>query len=147
MKFLKRHWITCGLVAFVITMRLLLPSNAGLDDEWFEQLMKDGESAEALSWAKEADGTDELRTIYELGNEESREIIERLYELGAVRVTAIDIDTEPGFYASTDALVVELPDEAAKRKKLFRHESWHAGGFGFFGTPDTGQKYLLFWWD
>lgn len=145
MRLLKRNWICLILIA-VASIRFLLPSHAVMSDEEIKKVMERGKSAEALAWAHEADGTDELRTIHELNNELSLQIIKDLYDLGAVKVTAAEIDSDPDFGETTNVLIVELPEDAAARRQLFQYESKHSGGLGFVGTADKGQKYLFFYW-
>jgi hypothetical protein len=146
MEFAKQNWVWFVLLAALLTIRFLLPSGTAVDDAQLEQMMQDGKSAEALAWTKEADGTDELRTIHELNNEQSLEIIQRLYDLGAVCVTAVDIESDPDFGETTNILIVELPDDTPLRKQLFKYESKQARSVGFNGVTDTGQKYLFFYW-
>lgn len=116
------------------------------DDSFCEGLLKKGRSAEARAWALEAKGTAQLRTLHELDNAKSLEIIEELYELGAERVTACDIETAPGVGETTNVLVVTLPAEPGARKRLLRFERSHAGRLGFGAARERGQKYTLLWW-
>ncbi len=51
-----------------------------------------------------------------------RVFVERLYERGAIKVTAIGVSgyLENDEYQDTDKLIIELPQEPAKRKQLFK---------------------------
>jgi hypothetical protein len=137
------------LVALVVL--LYLRSSERIDpaehDRWCEQLMAKGKSAEARAWFEEGDAKGELRTVYEFDNVRTHTIIQELYDLGAAKVTATDIDSEPGFGETTDVLIVALPQDAEHRAKLFRYENRHSGFFGLGGVSDQGQKYLFLWWD
>ncbi|MHC4216493.1 MAG: hypothetical protein ACYSWP_24340 [Planctomycetota bacterium] len=55
------------------------------------------------------------------------------------------IKDEGGPYA--DSLVVVLPKDKEKRKKLFEINRVEAEREGFDGMRDAGQKELFFWWD
>ena len=73
-----------------------------------------------LFWAKEVEGSDKLRTIHDLDSAQSLAIIEKLYELGAVKVTAIEIESDPIVGETTNMLTV-----------------------GFQMIPNCGVAYLL----
>ncbi len=70
------------------------------------------------------------------------ELVQNLYDLSAVRVTVARIQVYP---EDQDAgrLYIELPDEPAKRTKLFAWSADFHGKQGFDPTPDEGQRYLL----
>jgi hypothetical protein len=75
-----------------------------------------------------------------------------LYEAGAETVHVANIQKEAwrikdegGPYA--DSLVVVLPKDKEKRKKLFEINRVEAEREGFDGMRDAGQKELFFWWD
>ncbi|QDT68484.1 hypothetical protein MalM25_14060 [Planctomycetes bacterium MalM25] len=146
MKKLLKAWPFMALLALMLA-RSWLSSDPGSNDAFCEQVLNEGASAEAREWFQTGDKAGEVRTIYEFNNEMTREIIDELYELGAMTVTAADIDAEPGVYASTDVLIVTLPEDSASRRKLFRYESRQSSFLGLGGMWDRGQKYLFLWWD
>jgi hypothetical protein len=72
--------------------------------------------------------------------------VEQLYDAGAETVYVTGINNEPGGpYA--DSIVVVLPSDKDKRKKLFEINRVEAEREGFDGMRDIGQKELFFWWD
>src|SRR5262245_46835518 len=132
------HRIRTYIIAlvFVLSLVTVLAMRNQLgepDDAFCERVLNKGKCAEARSWALEAEGTTQLRTIYEFDNPRSREIIQQLYDLGAERVTACDIDVEAGVGETTNVLVVTLPSDSEARKKLLNSERSHARRLGFDG--------------
>lgn len=72
--------------------------------------------------------------------------VEQLYEAGAETVYVTGINNEAGGpYA--DSIVLVLPSDKEKRKKLFEINRIEAEREGFDGMRDIGQKELFFWWD
>lgn len=146
MQFLKLHWKEIVLLIAGLTFWMFRSNSAGESDDAFcERILATGKNAEARAWALEAKGTAHLRTIHELDNAESLAIIEKLYTLGAERVMACDIDTEPGVGETTDVLIVTLPNAKEARKRLLSYERSHAGRRGFGGVKDVGQRYMFIW--
>jgi hypothetical protein len=106
-------------------------------------------ATEARAWLALEDGVS--RT---LGQSDSvslcRAFVEELYAAGAIRVTATEMDRYEldeldgvTYHENTGRLVVELPVDPARRKKLFRVEAKVARGVGFDPTDDVGQRYLF----
>jgi hypothetical protein len=118
------------------------------------RLMLYTENEEALAWLQ-AGTRDKLRTIS--GGEGSAgkltkkkhavAFVEKLYELGAVRVKAVDIDRQYPEHESTDRLVVELPSAPETRERVYRFYNEHSQGRGWDPSPDDGRRYLIFWWN
>jgi hypothetical protein len=146
MQRLKPYLIVGLLVFSVITLWYLRGQQNEPDDAFCEQMLAKGKSAEARAWALQATGSTQLRTIHELDNTKSLEIIQKLYELGAERVMACDIETAPEVGETTNILVVTLPADREARKRLLQYECSHAGGLGFDGVKDKGQRYMFLWW-
>jgi hypothetical protein len=83
---------------------------------------------------------------------QARTFVESLLKLGAVQVFVADpreeesrLKLEGGPYA--DTLIVELPEEKAKRQALFKVFAEEAKREEFASEPDVGQKQVLLWWD
>jgi hypothetical protein len=83
---------------------------------------------------------------------EAKNFVAELLQLGATDVFVADPLEEPsrinrdgGPYA--DTLVVELPEDAAKRRAIFKKMHWEAWRQGFAGERDVGQRQALLWWD
>jgi hypothetical protein len=112
------------------------------------------ENEEALAWLQ-AGGPDKLRTITGGEGSDSKlyekkhavAFVEGLYELGAVRVTAVNIDRLCQEHEDTDRLLVELPTDTEARAKIYAFQNEFAAGRGWDPSPDDGGLYLIFWWD
>jgi hypothetical protein len=121
--------------------------------EDFGALTRKPDAAEALSWLKEAKAPDD-RTITGGDGEgwrgaEAIAVVQELYDLGAVRVTAVEIEgrTEKARHQDTSTLIMELPKDAAKRARLFNWEAKFAREQGWGPADDWGQQHLLIWRD
>lgn len=117
--------------------------------------MRQRRSPEALSWLQEASDPEERIISGGDGSEtawlrnEALSIVQELYGFGAICVTAVEIEgrTENAEHQDTSTLIVELPDDAAKRRSLFAWAAGFARGTGWEPKMDTGQKHLLVWRD
>ena len=146
MQFLKLNWKEIVLLIAGLTFWMFRSYSAGEPDDAFcERILATGKNAEARAWALEAKGAAHLRTVHELDNAESLAVIEKLYTLGAERVTACDIEKEPEGGETTDVLIVTLPNEKEARKQLLSYERSHARRRGFGGVKDAGQRYMFIW--
>jgi hypothetical protein len=115
------------------------------DDKFIRKLLKSRSQSEALSWLKNAG--QETRTLGELSsNEESTALVQNLYDLGAVKVLAVEIDHYSGGQ-NTGQLIVELPTSPRKRPQLFQTISYYGERLGFEPYKDTGQSHLFLWLD
>ena len=90
--------------------------------------------AEARQWLVAND----RRNIGEMTPESSREFIEKGYKTGASKIIVVDIQDE-----TTNCLVVELPSNTAKRKRVFAWNNQMAQDSGFDPDPDWGQTELF----
>src|SRR5262245_2243569 len=110
-------------------------------DDFIDQFLASSK-AEALEWLR--GGSEEsFRNLGEMGAEESIAFVERLYDLGAKRVLAVEIDEYAGG-ANTGHVLVQLPADDRARENLFGLERDQAEAHGFDRTPDEGQEYLYF---
>lgn len=99
---------------------------------------------EALSWLLE--GEPETRTLGEDWTpEDSIELVERAYALGALSVIAFDIDVYDEVFQNTGHLAIVLPEKGTDRAALFDLERAYAEERGFEGTRDSGGKWLRLW--
>ena len=114
-------------------------------DDSYQQFIKHfltSKKSEALDWLRGgSDGS--FRNLGEMESHESVEFVERLYDLGAEKVLAVEIEEYPEG-ATSGNLIVQLPADDVKREQLFSFEREHAESHGFEGTPDEGQEYLYF---
>lgn len=114
-------------------------------------LVQRPDAAEALAWLKDANDPEERVISGGDGSEtawladEALRIVQELYKLGAVTVTAVEIEDldEQATHQDTSTLIIELPEDAAKRTQLFAWGSGFAYGTGWDPETDKGQKYLL----
>jgi hypothetical protein len=76
-------------------------------------------------------------------------VVQELYDLGAVCVTAVEISgrVERARHQDTSTLIVELPTDSAKRASLFEWQADFAIENDWDPTTDDGQDYLLIWRD
>lgn len=134
--------------AVYCSFRLAQVKNAGsVSDAKWEQKISSSHSRDALDWLKS--GSPATRTVTGGdGNgpayEEAQAMVTDLYKKGAKKVWAVDIKTD-AVKQDTNALVVELP-QSVDRRVLFDWESGFARSHGWDPQLDTGQKYMLLWW-
>ena len=122
-------------------------------DAFALNLLSHPTATEASAWLSRDDGVS--RTLGESDSpQRSRSFVDELYEAGAVRVTATEIDEyevesleDTVRHENTGHLVVELPSEPGKRRRVFRIQGKVAQGLGFDPTSDVGQRYLYFMLD
>jgi hypothetical protein len=119
----------------------------------YRYLVNKPDAAEALGWLREAKKPDD-RTITGGDGKGWRgaraiSVVKKLYELGAVCVTAVEISgrVERARHQDTSTLIIELPRDTARRAKLFAWQSRFAKESGWDPTTDWGQDYLLIWRD
>jgi len=107
-------------------------------EEFIAKIRAKPNQAEARQWLAE----NETRNLGEFAPEYARELIEEGYKLGAIKITAVDIQGE-----TTDCLIVELPQQVAKRKRIFEWNNESAQDSGFDPTEDWGQGELFIFFD
>jgi len=117
----------------------------------FAEQIQEPNAAEALAWLQETNDP-EHRTISGGDGsdtawlrDEALSIVQELYGLGAVCVTAVEIEgrVERVDQQDTSTLIVELPNDGAKRLCIFAWEAGFARGTDWEPSSDTGQRYLL----
>lgn len=113
-----------------------------MTDDFVQRLLNALKSKDALVWLRGGSDRD-LRSIAEQeSNGKSIELIELIYDIGAVEVWAVDIEVFPGGQC-TDKLVIRLPDDVRHRKRIFEWAGSISIGQGFAAEPDSGQQYIL----
>jgi len=104
-------------------------------DEWCRRLISEPESREVLAWLKSGDNT-----LGEISSaKRSLALAQDIYDHGAVKVFALDIDEYPS-YQNTGILVIELPQNPAARAKV---SAWAAKHTRSQDDLEEGQKYLF----
>ena len=108
---------------------------------------------EAIAWLKSNKNLDPLAGNRFKNKAEALEFVEKLYEYGAISVSIAGIfdeeervKKEGGPYA--DTLIVQLPKDPDKRKKLFEVYNDEIKKEGYHQVAeDEGEKSIVFWWD
>jgi hypothetical protein len=119
----------------------------------YEYKVRKPDAAEALAWLREAKSPDDGSITGGDGKgwrgAEALAVVQELYDLGAVCVTAVEISgrVERARQQDTSTLILELPRDIAKRARLFKWEARFARKHGWDPATDWGQLYLLIWRD
>jgi hypothetical protein len=110
--------------------------------ESFCEKLLDGDTCrEAVSWLK--DRSRGQLTLSELQTtSESLRLVRRLYALGAKKVFAVGIASDR-HGENSGKLVIALPKNPEKRRRVLRWCSKQAQSEGFAADPDIGQKYAF----
>jgi hypothetical protein len=98
-----------------------------------EEQLEFGNAKEAKAWLDDSAN----RVFDHYGRGEAVQIVDELYAVGAVKVTAMVSGPEAG------SLIIELPDSKDKRKRIFAWEAKFQAKNGDPPTKDEGQKYLM----
>lgn len=106
--------------------------------DFIAELRAKPNQAEARQWL----AGNERRFLGEMAPEASREVIEQGYRVGAVKITAVDIQDE-----TTNCMIVELPPKGVKRRKVFEWNNEIAQSSGFDPDADWGQNELFVFFD
>jgi hypothetical protein len=114
-----------------------------------QRLLADPNKREVLAWLREGAGEERGLGVLPTA-EESISFAREIYEAGAEEVIAVDIEHYKREYVdgdidreSTRKLVVVLPADPQRRKRVLRWEAKHARSIGLDPTKDEGQRYLF----
>lgn len=102
------------------------------DDAMIIEMIEDENGREVKEWLK----AHNRHMFISMTESQASAFADRLYALGAVKVLAFG-------EVISKSVAVELPDDPAKRKKLFEFEKEHNGFRS--KTKDVGQRYFLLW--
>lgn len=108
---------------------------AARTDSFCETMLQTGHHADAQLWIQSPG-----HTLGELTHTKSRNLVAKLIKVGAVQVTACDID-QYDEEQNTGHLVVELPSEASRRTVVLREIDRLASQQGYCGPMDDGQRF------
>lgn len=110
-------------------------------EEYCQKLLAEGNPREVVEWLSgEPTGRNTLGEL--TTNKESLKLARKLYSIGAVKVSAIEIGkSEEG--ENSGKLVIVLPSEPESRKRIFRWSSKQARAQGFDPDVDIGQEHLF----
>ena len=103
-------------------------------DEFINKFLRSPNRGEARQWLS----GDEGRNIGIMTPEESREFVEEGYNGGATKILAVEIEDE-----TTNCLIVYLPADGPKRKRIFEWNGESAQKCGFDPYDDWGQNELF----
>lgn len=109
-----------------------------------------GNSKEALSWlqsygdgVRSLSGSEGNSGEHFYANETAINLIKLIYQLGAIKIHAVDIDDYEAEDQDTDTLFIELPNDELQRAKIFEFVNDFATKRGWDATKDENQKFLL----
>ncbi len=112
-----------------------------LEKKIITNLLADRSKQEVLTWLKK--GISALpHTLGVLNAAESSKLAKKLYDAGAMKVWAVEIQKDEE-YQNTSRLVVQLPKEKDKRFKVFKIVNALGRKQGFDPTPDWRQTHVL----
>jgi hypothetical protein len=113
------------------------------DDQYMLGLLQMHDREEAAGWLKRGG---EQHYIGELDHQASKDLVDTIYRLGAVRVEIVDLGENDGL-VSTDHIIVTLPSLTHLRANLLRWNNDRVATMGLDGDKDIGQDHLLVWFD
>ncbi len=109
------------------------------NDDFCKGIISSGKAKEAREWFKSA-----KCFLGEATNEEdSVELVESLYKAGVVKVWVFDINIDKSGEQYSGRLIIEMPKNSGKRKKIFSICDEIAENLGFDAEEDCGQRYRL----
>jgi len=110
-------------------------------EKFIQELLSNPNKSEAYSWLDEC-SDDSFSNVGELeSTEKSLDLIQEIYGAGAVEVIAVEIDKYPDGDENTGKLVIVMPEEPEKRKKVLEWCSRISGEQGFAAHEDYGQRH------
>jgi hypothetical protein len=87
------------------------------------------------------------RWLGEMTSEDSVEIVRKGYAAGAENITAVDVQTDEDGNQTTNYLIVRVPSEGSKRRRVFKWSNELAEESGIDGDEDWGQSELFIFFD
>jgi hypothetical protein len=112
------------------------------NNELEKSILASGSAHEAMSWLKEPGVLE--RSLGECSSyEASVELVQDLYNIGAVKVWVFDIDGGPTEEQNSGRLIVELPKSSIERANLLAKCAEIGAKQGFDPEPDYGQRYTI----
>jgi hypothetical protein len=123
-----------------------MEDSSRFNDAFCVAAARDPESFDAFDWLKDPYGGP--KRLGKLGTDEGLGLATEIQARGAKTVLAAKVHTlkGPEPYQYAEGLVVELPDDLVKRRRVFELYARILRGEGFEPQADTGQKYLYFVW-
>ena len=113
-------------------------------EQLIQRLLSDPAKMEAMGWLKSVH-PGENRTVgaCEL-NVESLEFVQKIYDLGALEILAVNIHPHPnGAGEHTGKLVVTLPQNPEQRTAIFEWCRLQGDSLGFTPESDQGESHLF----
>jgi hypothetical protein len=119
-----------------------LASSDSFDDAFCEKLVKDPESVDVLDWLKDPFGGP--KRLGALSTDEGLAFAHQLIGFDPKRILVANVHTvkAPDPYQYAEGLVVELPDDRAKRRGLFERAARVVRSNGYRPQADRDQRFL-----
>ena len=117
-----------------------------LHDQKIGELRAKPNQCEAREWLATTPA-ERGRWFGETTPEASKEIVKKGYAAGAEEITAVDIESDQEGNQSTSYLIIRLPGELPKRKRVFKWSNELAIESGFDQDEDWGQSELFVFFD
>ena len=111
-------------------------ANARNSDDFCLRMIDAGRQAAAQAWLEARE-----HSLGELSWKRSRALVAKLHRLGARAIHVCQIRAYPDGTENSGNLVVEMPNEPAKRKSLLKEIDRLAREQGYEGDMDDGQRY------
>jgi hypothetical protein len=105
-------------------------------------LLRSRRKAEALNWLSGSSPSQRRSLGKFRGAKPSVKLVEKLNSLGARKVIAVDIKTQPTGSQRTEKLILELPTETPARTAIFRWCKRQGGKVGYSPEQDGGETHL-----
>ncbi len=135
--------VALGLSFFLFSVGDL-PTTAGFDDRFCENLLKAPETVVAEDWLKDPYGG--TKRLGSLQTDEGLALLHSIMTFGPRQILAVKVHTEkvPTPYQYAEGLLLELPTDPARRRGLFEIYAKFVRREGFSPQADRDQKFLYF---
>ena len=113
-------------------------------EQLIQRLLSDPAKMETVDWLK-SERPDERRTVGACEtNLESLEFVQKIYDLGASEILAVNIHPHPnGAGEHAGKLVVILPQNPGQRTAIFEWCRLQGDSLGFTPESDQGESHLF----
>jgi hypothetical protein len=138
--------IIVGLVAGVLLVGVIFYEETLDDDYRLPESATEG--PEARAWLRKSQNESALASNRFPETRDALAFVQELYRAGAVKVIVPhDSITDDGVEVYADALVVTLPDDPAKRQRVWKLCARELEREGDKPPPSTDEKHVFLWWD
>ena len=138
--------IIVGLLAGALLVGVIFYEQTLEDDYRLPESAAQG--PEALNWLRKSQNESALASNRFPETRDAMSFVQELYRAGAKRVVVPnDSITDDGVEVYADALVVTLPDDPAKRDRVWKLCAREIAREGERPPASTDEKHVLLWWD